>query len=256
MNAGADLVSELGEVLQHATTLWVLVIVAVSAIIRGLTGFGFAILAVPLISLFISPMQAVVFAIIMQMLIGPFGVPQALAHIDKPLVLKLGLLGMLTTPLGVLALSHISPEIARLLIAAVALSAFLFFMLKRAPDIPESRTVLALTGLSAGILNGFAAMPGPPVILYFVRSGVPPVVARASMISFFFATGIAGVCAIWWRGMITRELLMLSAVALPVMIAGNHLGARFFGRVAEPLWRGVVVALLMVSAAGALARLV
>lgn len=47
-------------------------IVLGSGAVRGLTGFGFAILAVPLMGLVIPPTEAVLLAIILQMLIGPF----------------------------------------------------------------------------------------------------------------------------------------------------------------------------------------
>jgi hypothetical protein len=69
--------------LSPSRVLLIGLIVFVAAVLRGLTGFGFAILAVPLLGMVIDPVQAVVFAIVMQLLIGPFGVPQALKMIDR-----------------------------------------------------------------------------------------------------------------------------------------------------------------------------
>ena len=102
--------------------------------VRGLTGFGFAILAVPLMGLVIPPTEAVLLAIILQMLIGPFGVSGAIAHIDRRLVSGVALGAALGTPLGLLVLSATAPDTARLMIAAIAigyniwLPLYLFFL--------------------------------------------------------------------------------------------------------------------------------
>lgn len=231
------------------------IIVFGAAIIRGLTGFGFAILAVPLMGLVVPPAEAVLLAIVLQTLIGPFGVAKSIDHIDKPLVAWVALGAMVGTPLGLWALANTSTDVARLIIAGIAVGCFGTFLIKRAPQPNRAPTHIAATGLSSGLLNGFAAMPGPPVILYFVRPGVAPMTARGSMILVFFAAGIAGTTTAALRGLLSTHVLLLSALAFPLMLLGNQVGSRFFGVVPEKLWRSIVVALLCVAAAGALAKL-
>lgn len=230
------------------------VIVLGAAAVRGLTGFGFAILAVPLLGLVIPPTQAVLLAIILQMLIGPFGVGKAVSHIDRTLVGGVAVGAMIGTPFGLLILSSTSPDTARLLIATIAVACFGIFLVKRAPLPSRAPTHIAATGLAAGVLNGFAAMPGPPVILYFVRSGVTPMTARGSMILVFFAAATAGSITAWLRGLLDAPLMWLAAAVFPLMLVGNHVGSRFFGIVPERVWRSAVVVLLIVSAMGALVK--
>ncbi len=226
-----------------------------AAVVRGLTGFGFAILAVPLLGLVIPPAHAVLLAIVLQMLIGPFGVSKALGHIDARLVAGVAAGAALATPLGLLILSMTPPDTARLVIAAIAVGCFGTFLVKRAPLPSRARSHIAATGVAAGLLNGFAAMPGPPVILYFVRSGVTPMAARGSMILVFFAAATAGTVTAALRGLLDARLLMLVAACFPLMLAGNHIGSRFFGVIPERVWRSIVIILLCVSAAGALMKL-
>lgn len=225
-----------------------------AAVVRGLTGFGFAILAVPLMGLVIPPAQAVLLAIILQMLIGPFGLGKAKGHIDRKLVGGVALFAMLGTPIGLWVLAHTPHDTARLIIAVIAVGCFGTFLVKRAPTPNPAPLHMAATGLSSGLLNGFAAMPGPPVILYFVRSGVPPLTARGSMILVFFASAIAGTLTAAVRGLLSEDLLWLAGLSFPLMLAGNQIGARFFGVIPERVWRSIVILLLCIAAAGALSK--
>ena len=226
-----------------------------AAFVRGLTGFGFAILAVPLMGLVIPPTDAVILAILLQTWIGPFGVGKSITHVDRRLVSGVALWAMVATPLGLLALAQTPDDAARIIIAGIAVACFGTFLIKRAPTPNRSWPHVVATGLSSGLLNGFAAMPGPPVILYFVRSGVTPLTARGSMILVFFAAGMAGSLAAFLQGLVTEHLFLLSLAAFPLMLLGNHIGSRFFGAVEERVWRALVVALLCVATAGALLKL-
>jgi uncharacterized membrane protein YfcA len=241
--------------LSPAATAGVASIVLVAALVRGLTGFGFAILAVPLLGLVIPPDRAVIVAIIMQMLIGPFGVRHTIGVIDRGLVARIAAVACLTTPAGLWLLSAVSADAARLMIAGIALACFFGFLADRSKPAATSPASVIATGASSGVLNGFAAMPGPPVVLYFVRDAIRPEVARGSMLMIFFATATAGTLTAWWRGMIDTGTLWLALAALPIMIAGNHIGSAFFGRIPEKTWRRVVIALLVAAAAGAVLKL-
>ncbi|MCF8497517.1 MAG: sulfite exporter TauE/SafE family protein, partial [Sphingomonadaceae bacterium] len=55
-----------------------------AAYIRGLTGFGMAIILVPLFGLIVKPGEAVVIAILLQALIGPVGLKAILADAHRP----------------------------------------------------------------------------------------------------------------------------------------------------------------------------
>jgi len=54
-----------------------------AAYVRGLTGFGMAIILVPLLGLIITPGEAVVLGILLQLLIGPVGLKVILADADR-----------------------------------------------------------------------------------------------------------------------------------------------------------------------------
>ncbi len=227
-----------------------------AAFVRGLTGFGMAIILVPLLGMLIEPGQAVVLAIILQLLIGPVGLPTILRDADRSSALPIAGLAMLTTPFGMVALTAVSADVARLLIALVAIGAFLLILLPQHPDghRPGAATIGA-TGIASGILTGFAAMPGPPVVPFYLRQRIAPERARASMMLIFFVTAIAGSAAAIWTGLANHFTFALGAALFFPMWLGNMLGGRAFGRVAVATWRLFVGIVLGLAGVGAVLRL-
>lgn len=227
-----------------------------AAYIRGLTGFGMAIILVPLLGIVIRPEQAVILAILLQFLIGPIGIGNSLRQSEKPSVYLIAATAMLLTPLGLWLLSITPPDLARLFIAAVAIGAFILIILpghrRGRPGLPFT----IATGAVSGILTGFAAMPGPPVVPYYLQNNVDPQVARASMMVIFFAAAVAGTAIALISGFGSIALAALSLLLLGPMLLGNMLGARAFGKVSPPIWRAMVAVLLGVAGVSALLRVI
>ncbi|MBN8844222.1 MAG: sulfite exporter TauE/SafE family protein [Sphingomonadales bacterium] len=227
-----------------------------AAFVRGLTGFGMAIILVPLLGMLMPPGEAVVLGIILQLLIGPVGFRRIANDADRRTAVPIGLLAMVATPIGMLALKAVSPDVARLLIAIIAIGAFLLILMPQHPDghRPGAASI-GLTGVASGVLTGFAAMPGPPVVPFYLRQRIDPAVARASMMLVFFATAIAGTLASLWLGLATKHLFVVAVLLFVPMWLGDNVGTRLFGRVPVSVWRSIVAVVLGVAGLSALLRL-
>jgi uncharacterized membrane protein YfcA len=162
---------------------------------------------------------------------------------------------MLATPLGIWLLMHTSPDVARLMIAGIAIGAFVLVLLPQRGELRPGPKETALTGIASGILTGFAAMPGPPVVPFYLRQPIPPKEARASMMLVFFATAIAGTISAFVLGLANAHLLWLSLALFPSVLVGNWLGAKSFGRVPPTLWRSFVAGVLGLAGLSAVLRL-
>jgi uncharacterized protein len=226
-----------------------------AAYIRGLTGFGMAIILVPLLGLIVSPREAVVLGIFLQVLIGPVGLKIIYADAHRQSALAIAGYAVLATPLGIWLLGQTAPDVARLLIALIAIGAFLLVLLPQRGELRPGPKETAVTGIASGILTGFAAMPGPPVVPYYLRQPIPPAEARASMMLVFFATAIAGTISSFALGIASWKLVWLSLILFPAVLLGNWLGAKSFGKVPAPLWRSFVAAVLGLAGLSAVIRL-
>ena len=226
-----------------------------AAFIRGLTGFGFGILLVPILALALSPVEAVLAINIMA---------GGLAFTEIRMILReaehsayvIGALVVIGTAPGLWLLSITPPDIARLVIALVALSAFVAILVPQRGAQQPGALATAATGLSAGVLTGFAAMPGPPVVPYYVGRAIPRSVAKASMVGIFGIAALAGIGSGAAIGVLSAQVLMLGLVLFPLVLLGNWIGSLAFGKVSDRVWRTFVGVALGAAAAAALSRLV
>lgn len=224
--------------------------------VRGLAGFGMALLLVPVLGLTVAPQSAVVTVTILSLFIGLISLRSAVGQAERS-ALPIGAFAVLATPLGLWLLRLTDPDLARLLIALVALGAFILVLLpKKAGTHAPGKAVTGLTGIASGVLTGFAGMPGPPIIPYYLRRAVTPQMARASMMAIFVATSAAGCTAAYLMGMMQPKHAMLAAILFPAILTGNALGGLAFGKVSPALWRIFVGLVLGAAALGALIKLV
>lgn len=226
-----------------------------AAFVRGLAGFGMAILLVPVLGLAIPPSEAVVVANWLGLLIGLVGLQKILGNSERS-AFVISALAMAATPVGVWLLAIADPALARMLIALIALGSFILVLLPKRPEHhAPSRLETGGTGITSGLLTGFAGMPGPPVVPYYLRRQIPAQLARASMMTIFMATSIAGVVAALALGVATWREPTLAGILFPAVLLGNWLGGLAFGKVSDAVWRSFTGAVLGLAAAAALWRL-
>lgn len=221
---------------------------------RGLAGFGLAILLVPVLALAIPPVEAVFVGNLLGFTVSFMGLRKQVAQTERSAWIIAGT-AVLLIPAGLLALSAAGPQLARLLIALVAIGAFVAVLLPGKPHhVPGMKETVA-TGVASGLLTGFAGMPGPPVVPFYLRRDIAPAVARASMMSIFIVTQGAGVVTTLLLGKANWNEVLLVAALYPAVLAGNWIGTRAFGRIDTKAWRYIAGATLGAAALGAVLKL-
>lgn len=238
-----------------ALQLAVAILTALAAsFVRGLAGFGLAILLVPVLALALTPVQAVLTTNVVAMLIGATELPRLLREAERSVWTIIGLV-LLTTLPGLMLLAATPPNLARLLIALVALSAFLAVLFPTRPATQPGPVTTGLTGAATGLLTGFAGMPGPPVVPYYVGRAIPRAVAKSSMILIFTAAAAIGIGSGVVIGAMEWRLALLGALLLPVVLVGTWLDRRADGHVSDRAWRIFVGIVLAGAAVAALLKL-
>lgn len=234
---------------------WVQIAVAVaatfgSAFVRGLAGFGMAIILVPVLALALTPIEAVLIINFLALFIGLSELKMFITHAEKSAWIIGGLV-ILTTAPGLIVLASTPPDLARLLIALVALSAFFAILLPVRDPKPPGPVTTGAAGVASGLLTGFAGMPGPPVVPYYVGRRIAREIAKASMLLIFTIAAFAGLVSGYAIGELEWRLLWLAILLFPAVLIGNWLGAKAFGKVSDKVWRSFVAFTLFAAAIAA-----
>ncbi|KZD11944.1 sulfite exporter TauE/SafE family protein [Oceanibaculum pacificum] len=224
-------------------------LILVAAFVRAFSGFGFALLAVPGLVMIMEPVQAVPICLLLQLGAGIGMIPSTWKQMDMGSLKLLLPGGILLTPVGALLLAFVDPVALKLLICAIVMAIALLlwrgFALKRRPGALGS----LLAGGSAGLLGGLAAIPGPPVVLFYLSAPGDHTASRASLNGFFLAVNALAVATLLLNGAFGVHAIFWSALLAPAMLLGSLLGHHGFNRADPALFRRVAIGLLFVTGA-------
>ena len=225
----------------------------VAAFIRGFTGFGLAVVGVPLLSLFFAPAEIVPSIMILAIIAGLQLIPKIWRKVDWKLLAPTVIGAAIGTPLGTWLLAGIPADWMRVLIGLAVLAASfavqLGFRFAKRPHAGVS----AGFGAIAGLTGGAAAMPGPSVIFLFLAVPIAHEAGRASLILFFQVSAAMSAVSAAVGGLLQLHALVLGALLVPAMLLGNWLGDRVFDKASAKTYRRVVV--LLLAALGAVAAI-
>jgi len=219
-----------------------------AAVVRGYSGFGFSLLAITSLSIFLPPTQIVPSIFVMEVAASLHLLPGAWRDIHWRALLWLTMGCLVGTPFGVYALAHVPAAPMTLALAVFVLIAAILlargYALKSMPGPAATFT----TGTASGVFNGGFGVGGPPVILFFFSSPAGAAVGRASMIAFFLITDITGLAWQGWNGLLSLATLWRALLFLPALAAGVWLGNRGFKNADAADFRRWVLRLLMLLA--------
>ncbi len=225
-----------------------------AALLRGFTGFGFAIAAVPLLSLVLPPARVVALAVVLQVLASLVDLSAASRITDWRSMVWLTPGMVVGTPLGLFLLTRLSAKDARLAIGVLILgSTVLLGRGLRLPARPAT-WMIGLVGVISGVMNGIAAMSGPPVVAYLMALPHSATVVRATSLVFFTFTALVAMVPLAVAGLIDRQTLLFALLSWPVLLVGTQLGAWAFRRTKSHHHRRISLTILSALAIVLIAR--
>jgi uncharacterized membrane protein YfcA len=234
-------------------TIAVAVAVAILAgVVRGITGFGGAMVMSPPLAYIAGPLVAVPVVLLLE---GFAAIPmlvQTRAHVRWRVIAPILAAACVTVPLGVWLLATIDPLSMRRVIATVVIvfSALLLFGWRYS----GSQRLVSSVGLGAmsGTMVGATSMGGPPVILYLLAGPDPIEVTRANLTFFVAAISAIGIAALVFIGAVD-QLVLVAALALALPYYGGMVaGVKLFSRFNDQRFRRFTLGLMLVVSTGIL----
>lgn len=229
----------------YAGTLALLFSVTLAAsLARGFSGFGAALIFIPLASALLGPKVAVPLLLVVDSIMTAAMIPAAIRAADRRDVLTMALGALVGVPAGTWLLTTLDPMTLRW--GIVGLAAVMLVVLvsgwryRNRPTPP----LTVLVGLVSGFCSGAAQIGGPPVVAYWLGGPGSARTVRANIIFYFAVTSLIAAVGYVWGGIITLRILTLAALIAPVYGFGAWAGSRMFGLASEQTFRRICLIMI------------
>ncbi|HVG04501.1 MAG TPA: sulfite exporter TauE/SafE family protein [Burkholderiaceae bacterium] len=220
--------------------------------VRGITGFGGAMVMAPPLALLLGPKLAVPVILVLESVAAAPMLVKTRHRVQWKVIGAIILAACVTVPLGVLALIAVDPNIIR---RAIAITVILFAIVLlrgwRYAGRPRLTTSVGL-GAVSGAMLGATSIGGPPVILYLLSGPDPIETTRANLTLYVAVSSLIGVAMLWQQGVFDARAGWTSLLLSPPYYVGLLAGLRLFPRVSDTRFRQFTLLLLIVVSTGIL----
>lgn len=215
---------------------------------RGFSGFGAALVFVPLASAVVGPRAAVPVLALLESVSCLAFLPGAWVHAIRREVAVMSVGAICAVPLGSWILAQSDPVALRwgltgLVLVAVAILAS-GWRYRGAGSVP----VVLGVGAVGGVMSGTAMLGGVAPATWWLGRSAPAVVVRGSMNLYFAILTGAVIAAFAWQGLFGWSGVWLALAAGPVYGLSLWAGSALFGLASETTFRRIGYALILAAA--------
>jgi uncharacterized protein len=240
--------------------------VTAGAALQSATGFGFALIAAPIVFAVVGPPEAVGLLILLGFVVnlltlfGERRRPQPLRR-ETAVLIAWSMPGALA---GVAVLRALDPVALQVAVSAGVIATLAVRRAAARQPVPAAeaprrrpRWAAPAAGFASGGLTTATNTAGPPLLVYLLGRGVDPRQVRDTLTVCFVAQGVLGAAALWLTGTDAVPDAALVALLLPLVAAGQLLGRRAFAHlIRSGRYEPVVTGVLLASVAGGLASVI
>ncbi len=216
-------------------------IVFTAAVLQSAVGFGFAVVATPLLLMVFDSRDVIQISILLSAAIALLLLPKIIKEVDAVLLKRLFVGSLFGIPVGLFFFAYVSLNIIKLTVGIVVIliGAFLFFWgLKnsagrRQPDSGSAsggRAAELSVGLLSGVLTAGIGMPGIPLSIYFNLQNTAKAVVRSTTLAFFIGvytvTVIGQMLTVKFSSSAVTGALLLAPALVTGIVVGNILHYR------------------------------
>ena len=220
-------------------------VLALSALARGILGFGNALIAMPLLALVVSvQIASPVVALsnltgILVILVGNW------RSVDFKAAWRLILGCLIGIPVGLYFIKNANESLVRIILGLILVLFGLYYLIApRLPYLRGEETSYAF-GLASGILGGAYNSNGPPIVIYGALRRWPPESFRATLQGVFLPTNLMVIVGHVLAGLTTPTVLKLYGLSVPFMVGATLLGIYLGKRIPKGQFNRIVYGFLV-----------
>jgi hypothetical protein len=229
------------------TALAICAIAFISGTARGFSGFGSALIFMPLASSLAAPRLIAALLLIVDFIGALPLLPNAWRQAGRKATAVIVAGALVGVPVGTWLLTRLDPVTTRWIISGFV-AALLLLLLSGWRYRGKDHVALSVSiGALSGFCSGLAQTGGPPIVGYWLGRPVASHIARANIMLFFGASDFFSMVSYAATGLINRDAILFSLLVGPVYAAGIGCGSLLFGRASEMIFRRICYALIALA---------
>ena len=224
----------------------VLLIILATSVVQAVAGFGFALLAVPLMVVVIDLQSAVIISSFVGTLSNMLQSWQLRRNINRNMTRRFVLATAVGSPVGLLLFVYANQSALKIVLGLSIL--FGVFVLSRGLELQHVSSWLDwIMGILSGVLLMATSTNGPPLVFVLQARRFDPATFRATLNMVFLVSGTFGLVMFGLAGEILRSDVNVAAFAIPAMVIGVSTGVVIRKYVQQELFKKIVLFLLSIG---------
>ncbi|MRR22304.1 sulfite exporter TauE/SafE family protein [bacterium] len=222
------------------------IIIFLASIVRGFTGFGLALVAVPLIQFIMPVSDTAVFIATINLIFSILYYRRSREIVAGQPLGRMALFTGIGVAGGTLILKYIDPAYIQL--AWGVLIILIVTALARGVNFRKISDTSAITmsGIFGGLLAGATGITGPPVAIILSAMKTPREKFNA-IISIFILFAVSYALLFYMiSGLVTGETVLLSLCTVPALLAGLWTGDYLVSRISQKTFTNIIYIVLVI----------
>jgi uncharacterized membrane protein YfcA len=227
--------------------LAVAAIICIAAFLQSISGFGFSLLAMPLLSVCVDIHVAVVVATLCGIFTNAVHLKKDHHLVERSVARRISLSALIGMPLGAVVLSLFSATQMRVIISAVTVVLVFLMMRHFVLKVENTKVDIALGALS-GLLATSVSTNGPPLVFLLQSKQLDPWRLRATLAYVFTVSGCASFAVLMMAGKGSVDAVQFALLSLPALSLGTVIGRRTRNYVTQEVFKRMMYVLLLATA--------
>jgi uncharacterized protein len=235
--------------LEPTTMIFVFAVILLAGLMQAITGFAYALIAIPLLVIVTSPREAVSIVLFTGMLMKLLMVCKT-RHDGNfssiALIFGASVVGSLP---GIYLMRLIDDTSLKIFISIALIVCVIAMGCNVKISIRRHRLAQTLVGVTSGFLGATAGFNGPPVILYMMNENEGKVAMRANLVRYFLLGNFSTLVLSSIAGSLPLEnLLPYALISIPAIGFAGWLGEKLFAGINPLLFRRIAMGIVCCSA--------
>ncbi|GLI57821.1 hypothetical protein PM10SUCC1_33350 [Propionigenium maris DSM 9537] len=211
-----------------------------STFVQGFTSFGFSLVAIPLLSLFLDAKLIIIITVTYSLVVNSIIFRKYYRDARLTRILPLLISAIVFTFVGVSYLNTIDDYLLRLVIGILLVVVGIINNFGVRFNLKKPEKFYLPVGAVSGVLNGIGGISGPPVLVFLSNIDLNRSQFKATLSSYFLTLNIVAILTYIYKGFYTPENLRIIWTYLPHVVIGTGIGLYTSTKVEEKLFKRII----------------